>query len=222
MGPRGRLGGNRSANLARVPDDLREQYNQIVGRADALGQSVPVLEVAAGLGHSSRVILAATGETTTPRVRLSADLLCTPPVDRAWSIAHELGHVLRRQDGARPPGASAFLAVAAVLATGAVVCVVGVGWAMLRNSGPLAGALAAASLLQVGGLWLVLLALLRREETATDTAAAVIFGEVLTPAGVERLRRREGALSRYVPTLLRSHPHPSSRRRTGLDARSAR
>ncbi len=212
------FGGDRRTHLSVVPEDLREQYDQIVSRAAALRPPAPELEVAGAERHSSRVVLAATGEPPTPRVRLSADLLGVPPVDRAWSIAHELGHVLRRQEGARPAGAAVFLVIAAVLAFGAVVCVFGAGWAMLHSPGSLAGGLAAAALLQVGGLWLVLLALLRREESATDAVAAVVFGEVLTLAGVERLRRREGALSRYVPTVLRSHPHPSARRCAGLAA----
>jgi hypothetical protein len=207
------LGANRCGSLSAVPDDLREQYDQIVSRAAALRPPGPVLEVAGEPCHSSRVVLAASGESATPRVRLSADLLGTPPANRAWSIAYELGHILFRQEGARPAGAPVFLVIAAVLATGAVVCVFGAGWAMSHSPGSLAGGLAAAALLQVGGLWLVWLALLRREEAATDAVAAVVFGEVLTPAGVERLCRREvrcRVTSRRCCGLIRAPAHDAA------------
>lgn len=69
------------------------------------------------------------------------------------------------------------------------------------------------------GMWLVLIGLVRREETAIDATAARVFGEVLTVAGVERIRHNKGALSRCVPTLLRSHPDPAARRRAGLAGR---
>ena len=36
--------------------------------------------------------------------------------------------------------------------------------------------------------------------------------QVLTAAGVQRLRRREGALARFVPTILRTHSRPSAQR----------
>jgi len=152
-------------------------------------------------------------------MRARVDLLSARPVDRAWPIAHELSHVLRCQEGARPAGASTFLALAAILVWGALGAVAGAGWAMLHGVGPWTVGLAIAAVGQVGGLWLVLLALLRREESATDAMAAAVFGEVLTAAGVARLRRREGALSPYVPTVLRSHPHPRDRRTAGRAAR---
>src|SRR5674536_392745 len=47
-----------------------------------------------------------------------------------------------------------------------------------------------------------------REKMAADAVAAAVFGEVLTAADVQRLRSREGALARFVPTLLRTHSHP--------------
>ena len=72
------------------------------------------------------------------------------------------------------------------------------------------------ALLGVGALWLMLVALIRREETAADVTAAAVFGAVLTIAGVERLRRGEGALVRYMPNVLREHTHPNARRRAGL------
>jgi len=57
-----------------------------------------------------------------------------------------------------------------------------------------------------------------REKMAADAVAAAVFGEVLTAADVQRLRRREGALARFVPTLLRTHSHPSARHWAGLAA----
>jgi Zn-dependent protease with chaperone function len=210
-------GGASGAEHGAALNELREEYDLIVARSADLWQPVPVLEVDGHKGHSSSVVLAAT-TSTPPRVRLSADLLSTPPVDRAWSMAHELGHVLRHQNGERPAGAPVFLAGAGVLGAGAVACVFTAGAAVLHSAGFIAGVLAAGALGQVGGLWLVLLVLMRREESATDAVAAAVFGEVLTPAGVERLCRYEGALSRYVPTLLRSHPRPKARRAAGLVA----
>lgn len=65
----------------------------------------------------------------------------------------------------------------------------------------------------------MLISLTRREETAAEVTATRVFGEVLTVAGVQRIRRNEGALSRYVPALLRSHPDPAARRRAGLASR---
>jgi hypothetical protein len=41
---------------------------------------------------------------------------------------------------------------------------------------------------------------------------------VLTVAGVERLHRIEGLLTRHLPTFLRSHPHAAARRQAGLTA----
>ena len=87
---------------------------------------------------------------------------------------------------------------------------------MLLGSGVDVGPLLTLALLGVGALWLMLIALIRREEAAADVTAAAVFGEVLTIAGVERLRRGEGALARYVPSVLREHTHPNARRRAGL------
>ena len=52
------------------------------------------------------------------------------------------------------------------------------------------------------------MSLVRCEEIATDATAAAVFAEVLSAAGVERIRRNEGALSRYLPTGIRSHRTP--------------
>ena len=205
-----------------VPDQLRAEFQQIAARAAAAGRPlrpVPTLEVAAHSRHGSRVILGPPGGPDLPRVRLGLDLLDTPPADRAWTIAHELSHVLRRQEGARP-GVSAGLLVGAA-ATGAlsIAAVLAAGYSALLGDDRYAGPLFVLAVAGVAGLWLVLNALIRREETETDATAAAVFGEVLTAAGVERVRRNEGALSRYVPTLLRSHPHPAARRRAGLASR---
>jgi hypothetical protein len=99
-----------------------------------------------------------------------------------------------------------------------VAAVLVAGYLVLFGPGRYIGLLLALGVVGATGMRLVLVALIRREETETDAAAARVFGEVLTPAGVERIRRNEGRLSRYVPTVLRSHPHPAARRRAGLAA----
>ena len=102
---------------------------------------------------------------------------------------------------------------------GCVAALLTAAYAAVSGAGPDVGLLLALAALGAFGMWMVLISLVRREETATDATAAQVFGEVLTVAGVERIRRNEGALSRYVPTLLRSHPDPAARRRAGLASR---
>lgn len=58
----------------------------------------------------------------------------------------------------------------------------------------------------------------RREEVATGATVAAVFGEVLSAAGVRRLRRREGVPGALLPTVLRSYPRPGFRRRAGQAA----
>lgn len=205
-----------------VPSALRVQYQQIAVRAAAAGRPlhpVPMLEVAAHAKHGSRAIVGPTGGAEVPRVRLSMELLDIAAPDRAWTIAHELSHVLRRQEGARLELTRVPLITAALLGAVAAAAVLAAGYSALLGSGSYIGLLFALAGVGVLGMWLVLVWLIRREETATDATAAAVFGEVLTAAGVERVRRDEGALSRYVPTVLRSHPHPAARRRAGLAAR---
>ena len=203
-----------------LPAQLRAEYEQIAARAAAAGRPlrpVPLLELTAAARHGSRAILGPPGGADLPRVRLSVNVLTTAPAERAWTIAHELSHVLHRQEGARPGRTTAFLLGAAGIAGGTVAAVLGAVYSVLLGSGVDVGPLLTLALLGVGALWLMLVALIRREETAADVTAAV-FGEVLTIAGVERLRRGEGALARYVPNVLREHTHPNARRRAGLAA----
>jgi Zn-dependent protease with chaperone function len=202
-----------------VPAQLRAEYEQIAARAAAAGRPlrpVPLLELTADARHGSRAILGPPGGADLPRVRLSVNVLTTAPAERAWTIAHELSHVLHRQEDARPGRTTGFLAGAAGIAGGTVAAVLGAVYSVLLGSGVDVGPLLTLALLGVGALWLMLVALIRREETAADVTAAAVFGEVLTFAGVERLRRGEGALARYVPNVLREHNHLSDRRRAGL------
>lgn len=173
---------------------------------------VPVLDIATNPRRSSRVVLGSSTDATV-RVRLSADLVGASPRVRSWSMAHELSHVQRRQQGVRPVGLAPPLTAAAVSASAGVGGLAGAGWALAAGppwAGPASCVVAVAGVL---GLWLVLLALHRQEEAATDTTACTVFGQVLTEAGVARLAHQEGPLARWVPTLLRSHPRPSRRRR---------
>jgi len=65
----------------------------------------------------------------------------------------------------------------------------------------------------------VIFDVVRREETAADATAAEVFSEVLTVAGVQRLRRREGAFGAFAElplSAVRTHPRPSHRCRAGL------
>lgn len=78
---------------------------------------------------------------------------------------------------------------------------------------------------QVLGLWfggliavgvglVLLMGSIRREEVRTDATASEVFEVVLTDADADRLRRIEGK-ARFLPTLLRTHPHPHVRRSAG-------
>jgi len=178
---------------------------------------LPELEIARRARHGSRVRLGARGRP--PRLCLAPDLLDLAPADRAWTIAHELTHVLRRQEGTRQELARGLLTTAGLLAVLAVSAVLAAGYLVLSGSARHVGLPFAIGVASVAGMWLVFLSLLRREETETDAAAAEVFGEVLTVAGVERLRRIEGLLTRHLPTFLRSHPPAAARRQAGLTAR---
>jgi Zn-dependent protease with chaperone function len=204
-----------STSVSGIPPDLQAQYEAIVSRATTAGRPlrpVPLLEASPSTRRASRVA----GTRAAPRVQLSRDLLEADPADRAFVIAHELSHVLRWQCGERVDGRPV-LPVASGLAGAGVGGVIGV----LLGPPSLAGLFAAIALAGVAGMWLVLLAVIRREEAAADVTAATVFREVLSAAGVSRLRRGEGWGSRFVPTLLRSHPHPQARRRAGQAARAA-
>lgn len=202
-----------------VPDQLRGEIGQIAARAAAAGRPLgpaPMVKVAGRGGHSSRVVMGPPGIDRRPRVLLGLDLLDLAPVERAWTFAHELSHVLRRQEGTRLQDTRGPLLVAVLLAASSVAALLYAGYLAVSRGDPDVGLFLALAMLGAAGMALLLLTLQRREETETDATAAAVFGEVLTPGGVDRIRRDEGALSRWVPTLLRSHPHPAARRRAGL------
>lgn len=201
------------------PDPLREEFAEIAARAAAAGRPLdplPVLEVAQHSSHGSRSFVGPPGSDDLPRVRLGMDLLAAAPEDRAWTIAHELSHVLRRQERTRLEFTRGPLALAAMLLAGAIGAVALAGVSLLRGAGADVGLLLLTAVVCAIGMYFVNVTLVRREEIATDATAAQVFAEVLSAAGVERIRRNEGALSRYLPTLIRSHPHPAARRRAGL------
>ena len=206
-----------------VPAELRAEVEQIARHAAAAGRPLdpmPALELATHPRHSSRVLRPADGSQL-PRLRLGLDLLEVDPADRAWAIAHELAHVLRRQEGIWLEFTRRRVTVGALLGALAVAAVLTAGYGLLFGSGRYVALLLNLALVGAAGMWLVFVALIRREEAETDATAAAVFGEVLTPAGVERIHRNEGRLSRYVPTVLRTHPHPAARRRAGLATTSA-
>jgi Zn-dependent protease with chaperone function len=201
------------------PAELRAEVEQIARRAAAAGRPLdpmPALEMATRPRYGSRVFLGPADGSQLPRLRLGLDLLDVDPADRAWAIAHELAHVLRRQEGIRLEFTRRRVTAGALFGALAVVAVLTAGYGALFGSGRYVGLLLILGLVGAAGMWLVLMALIRQEETETDVTATDVFGEVLTPAGVERIQRNEGRLSRYVPTVLRTHPHPATRRRARL------
>jgi len=209
---------DRGSPAGEVPAGLREQYEQIAARAAAAGRALdptPVLEIATRGRHDSRVFLGAAGAAGLVRVRLSRDLVTAVSAERAWTIAHELGHALRHQEGARLQMPAGLLAGSALAGTASAAGVFAAGYAALRGSGAAVEVLLTLSMVGVVVMTAGIATVTRREEVATDATAAAVFGEVLSAAGVRRLRRREGIPARLLPSLLRSHPHPGSRRRAG-------
>jgi len=209
---------DRGSPAGEVPAGLREQYEQIAARAAAAGRALdptPVLEIATRARHDSRVFLGTAGAAGPVRVRLSRDLVTAVPAERAWTIAHELGHALRHQEGARLQMPAGLLAGSALAGTASAAGVFAAGYAALRGSGAAVDLLLTLSMAGAVVMTAGIATVTRREEVATDATAAAVFGEVLSAAGVRRLRRREGIPARLLPSLLRSHPHPGSRRRAG-------
>lgn len=194
--------------------DLHAEIAQISSRAAAAGRplrAVPTIEL--GEGPRSRVV----SVEHPARIQLSRELLQIPADERAWTIAHELSHVLRHQERSRAPHSRRLAAAGLLLAGLSAAGVAAVAWWLLadgpsdlRNIGAIVGWLA------VVALWLVYLTMQRREEAECDRTAAEVFGEILSPAGVIRLQHTEGRGSALVPTWLRSHAHPRDRRRIGL------
>jgi len=209
---------DRGSPAGEVPAELREQYEQIAARAVGAGRALeptPVLEIATRARHDSRVFLGTAGAAGPVRVRLSRELVTAVPAERAWTIAHELGHALRHQEGARLQMPTRLLAGGAVAGAASAAGVFAAVYAAMRGSGAAADLLFTLSRVGVVVMAAGIATVTRREEVATDLTAAAVFGEVLSTAGVRRLRRREGISARLLPSLLRSHPHPGSRRRAG-------
>src|SRR5688572_29141351 len=108
-----------------VPAELRAEVEQIARRAAAAGRPLdpmPALEMATRPRHGSRVLRPSDGSQL-PRLRLGLDLLDVAPADRAWSIAHELAHVLRRQEGIRLEFTGRLVTAGALFAALAVAAV---------------------------------------------------------------------------------------------------
>lgn len=104
---------------------------------------MPALEVAAHSRHGSGAFVGSAGGTERPRVRLGLDLLDTVPADRAWTIAHELSYVLRRQEGTRLKYTRGPLTLAGLLTSGSVAAPLVAAYAAVRGSGPDVGLLLA-------------------------------------------------------------------------------
>lgn len=209
---------DRCSPAGEVPAELREQYEQIAARAAGAGRALdptPVLEIATRARHDSRVFLGTAGSAGPVRVRLSRELVTTAPAERAWTIAHELGHALRHQEGARLEMPTRLLAGSALAGTASAAGVLAAFYAALHGAGAAVDLLFALSMLGAVVMVATIATVTRREEVATDATAAAVFGEVLSTAGVRRLRRREGIPGALLPTVLRSHPRPGSRRRAG-------
>jgi len=196
--------------------DLLSEVHVLAARAARAGRPlrpVPTVEISDKL--SSRAF----PSHTPPRIRLSSRLPQLSPRERAWTIAHELSHVLRHQEGSawrRAPIWPFLLASVVTFAslTGAVITA--------PRSAILSTLLVLLALAGAGGLtwWnLTQLAGSRRNETETDALAATVFGEVMTEEWVQHTLHAEG-LSKYLPLALRSHPRPDARRRDALRAAS--
>lgn len=201
---------DRGSRAGEVPAGLREQYEQFAARAAAAGRALdptPVLEIATRARHDSRVFLGTAGAAGPVRVRLSRDLVTAVPAERAWTIAHELGHALRHLEGARLQTPAGLLAGSALAGTASAAGVFAAGYAALRGFGAAVDLLLTLSMVGAVVMTAGIATVTRREEVATDATAAAVFGEVLSAAGVRRLRRREGIPARLLPSLLRSHPH---------------
>lgn len=204
---------------AAVPAPLRQEFETIAARAAAVGRPLapmPTLEIATNSRRDSRAFTDPVGSAGTPRVRLAQDLLDTAPEERAWTIAHELSHVLRAQEGTRVTFTRGRLnAVWALLAL-AVAALAVAGYAGLTRSGPSADLMAGLGVVGLAVWAALIVEVIRREETGADATAAEVFGEVLTVAGVKRLQRRERPFAEFAVTAWRTHPRPSHRRRAGL------
>lgn len=202
------------------PAHLVDELAEMVQRCAAAGRPLdppPLLELATSSRKSTEAIFG--GPHGPPRIRLALDLVDVPPHERSWTLAHELSHLLHRQE-ARPLARTGPLRalVAAVIVVALILVGRGV-WLIAAGDDQAAKQPLALAVLAPIVLLLVMIKLMRREEAAADLTAAEVFGEVLTPAGVQRLVQRQG-IERFTPMLLRTHPRAPARRASGLAALS--
>jgi len=204
---------------AAVQSVVRAHVDDLLDRAAAAGHRLeprPVVEVLPGRGHSSS--RPATSREAAA-VLVGRDLLDAPPAVQRWGLAHEVAHLLPSPATARGhlgPWLGTVAAVATLVAAAAAVASA-VALATAPGVAPMPPWLPLVSVAGVVVLWLVLQRMRRQLETAVDVATAAVFGLVLPPEGVQWLTTAEGTVSRRLPVLLRTHPRPAARRRTGLD-----
>ncbi len=188
---------------ALVPVAVHAEFDELVDRAANVGRVLwdrPLLEAAQRRTQGCKAMPRPEGEVT--RIRLSHEVLALPTAERRWTLAHELAHVLRYQAGEHIGHSRFQAAVLVVLAALWLNCGV---LLLLRNAAgqpflPVSAAALVLMLVVAATGVLVLTAPIRAEEAATDQLAAAVLGEVLTPAGVERLRRHE-RIGRLVPSV---------------------
>jgi len=138
----------------------------------------------------------------------------TPVLEIATRARHD-SRVFLGTAGAAGPVRVRLSRDLALAGTASAAGVFAAGYAALRGSGAAVELLLTLSMVGAVVMAAGIATVTRREEVATDATAAAVFGEVLSTAGVRRLRRREGIPARLLPSLLRSHPRPGSRRRAG-------
>jgi len=234
---------DRGSPAGEVPAELREQYEQIAARAAAAGRALdptPVLEIATRARHDSRVFLGAAGAAGPVRVRLSRELVTAVPAERAWTIAHELGHALRHQEGARLQMPTRLLAGSALAGTASAAGVLAAVYAALHGSGAAVDLLFAFSMLGAVVMVAAIATVTRRDrrcgvrggaQRGRCATATLPRGPRPSPARGHRAggqlggqqqprpgRDHAGAPGALLPTVLRSHPRPGSRRRAGQAA----
>lgn len=196
-----------------VPADVRAQYAELAARAAAKGRPlrpVPALQLRNSPGSES--VAGPANGTVRPRVELSAELAAGEPATREFTIGHELAHLLRRQEG-RVATAYVMWMVTALWLVGACA-LAAAAYPERVGSGILVFGLWFGGLTALLGGLVLLMASIRREESRTDATAWEVFGVVVTDPDERRLLRVEGK-ARFLPTFLRTHPHPQARLAAG-------
>ena len=197
-----------------VPQAVCAEVEHLLARAAAAGRifaPVPGLVLDAAREPAVHVTHPPRGTPGVSLVHLTPEVLARAPRERAWTLAHELAHVLRHQDGTYARDRR-FLDVAWCAA--ALTCLAGLltgAYSDLYGEQALVVlsvlVSAASALISV----LVSFARVRRDEIATDTLAAVVFGHRPSQQEVVDLRRNEGRFAALVPAFLRTHPRPHRR-----------